>query len=193
MSDGGPKRVAVYGGSFDPPHVAHVLIASWAVCQGFDEVRLVPVFGHAFGKKLTPFETRCAMLADALAHLGSKVVVDRIEATLPVPSYTVDTLRAMVAREPGLEATLVMGTDAWADRQKWRAWDELARLVGERFMVLGRTGVEDPVGDDAPVVEVHLPAISSTEIRRRATVGEPLAWMVPVEVAARIAREGLYR
>ncbi|MFO0748615.1 MAG: nicotinate-nucleotide adenylyltransferase [Myxococcota bacterium] len=191
-------RVAVYGGSFDPPHVAHVLVATWATCltrdggPAFDEVRLVPVAGHAFGKKLTPFEVRCAMLADAVRHLGPRVVVDPIEASLPAPSYTVDTLRAMVAREPGLEATLVMGTDAWADRRKWREWDALAALVGGRFLVLGRAGAADP--DDGSVsVDVHLPAISSTEIRRRAKAGEPYEWMVPMEVAARIARDGLYR
>ncbi|MCC6620431.1 MAG: nicotinate-nicotinamide nucleotide adenylyltransferase [Deltaproteobacteria bacterium] len=191
------KRVAIYGGSFDPPHNGHVLAVTWCAClldeaglARFDEVRVVPVFGHAFGKALTPFETRVAMIEDATRHLGARVVVDRIEATLPVPSYTVDTLRAMRAREPGLEATLVVGADAWAERRAWREWDELARLVDHRFVVLGRAGVPDPEG---AALEVHLPGLSSTEVRRRARAGEPYWWMVPEAVAARVAREGLYR
>lgn len=195
-------RVALYGGSFDPPHVAHVLVATWCVCltradgtPAFDEVRLVPVAGHAFGKRLTPFETRCAMLADATRHLGPRVVIDRVELGLPQPSYTVDTVRALVAREPGLEPTWVMGADAWGERKKWREWEALSGLLGGRFLVLGRAGVPDPTPgeDDAPVIEVHLPGLSSSEIRRRVAAGEPYEWMVPGDVAARIARDGLYR
>lgn len=192
-----PKRVAVYGGSFDPPHNGHVLAATWCAClvddrgeARFDEVRVVPVLGHAFGKRLTPFATRVAMLEVALAHLGRRVFVDPIEATMPVPSYTIDTLEAMAAREPGLEPTLVLGADAWAERHKWRRWSDLERLVGGRFVVLGRAGVPDP-GDVA--IDVHLPGLSSTEVRRRAGAGEPFWWMVPEGVAAHITRDELYR
>jgi len=191
------RRVAIYGGSFDPPHNAHVLAVTWCAClldadghPRFDEVRVVPVYGHAFGKALTAFETRVAMIADATRHLGARVVIDRIESTLPTPSYTIDTLRAMREREPELEATLVIGADAWAERRAWRAWDELTGLLGGRFVVLGRPGAPDP--EDAGV-EVRLPELSSTEIRRRVRASEPYWWMVPAAVADRIAREGLYR
>jgi len=183
------RRVALYGGSFDPPHNAHVLIATWVVCMGFDEVRLIPVYEHAFGKRLAPFETRCAMLADATRHLGSRVVIERIEAELPGPSYTVDTVRALLVREADLELTLVMGTDTWAQRTKWREWAALEELIGGRVVVLGRAGFSDP---EDVTVDVHLPELSSSEIRRRVAAGEPYGWMVPEAVQARIERERLY-
>lgn len=190
MEARGVRKVALYGGSFDPPHNAHVLVATWVVCLGFDEVRLVPVFDHAFGKQLAPFETRCAMIADATRHLGARAVIERIESELPAPSYTIDTVRALLAREPDLELTLVMGTDAWAQRLAWKEWAALAALLGGRFVVLGRAGTPDP---DGVKVDVHLPGLSSTEIRRRVRAGEPYGWMVPDTVEARIASEGLYR
>lgn len=189
------KRVALYGGSFDPPHQCHVLVATWALCRGgaggstLDEVRLVPALGHAFGKSLTPFDVRCAMLTEAVRHLGPRVVVDPIEGSLPVPSYTIDTVKAMMAKEPStaIEVTLVMGADAWAERQRWKAWHELETLIGGRVLVVGRGAEAGPEGAFA------LPDVSSTEIRRRVRAGEPYWWMVPEGVRAIIEREGLYR
>lgn len=198
------RRIAIYGGSFDPPHHGHALAVTWCLClrapgesgaPRFDAIHVVPVFGHAFGKALTPFETRVAMVEDAVSHLGPRVVVDRIEATLSTtgPTYTVDMLRAIAARDGDVELTLVVGTDAWAERKKWRAWDEVERLVGNRFVVLGRAGFSDPPTEDGVTVDVHLPAMSSTEVRRRARSGEPWWWMVSEGVAAKIRADGLYR
>lgn len=187
-----PKRVALYGGSFDPPHQCHVLVATWALCRGgaggatLDEVRLVPALGHAFGKALTPFPMRCRMLAEAVRHLGPRAIVDPIEGALPAPSYTVDTVRALMAKEP-LEVTLVMGADAWAERHRWKAWHELEGLVGGRVLVVGRGA------DTGPNEAFALPDVSSTEIRRRVRAGEPYWWMVPEGVRDLIEREGLYR
>lgn len=184
-----PKRVALYGGSFDPPHQCHVLVATWALCRGgVDEVRLMPARGHAFGKPLSPFDTRCEMLGAAVAHLGPRVTVEPIEGRLPTPSYTIDTVRALLAEEPGLEITLVMGADAYAERTRWKDWDALEQCVGGRVLVVGR-------GDnlEGAVDQLALPDLSSSEIRRRVRAGEPYWWMVPVAVEAIIAREGLYR
>lgn len=183
--------VALYGGSFNPPHVAHVLVATWALCTNrFAEVRVIPALGHAFGKDLAPFETRVRMLEAALGHLGPRVRVEPIEAHLPTPSYTIDTLRALVQREPALEPTWVMGADAWSTRVAWKDWPGVEAAVGGRFLLVGRDGEPDPEGMP---VELRLPDVSSTEIRRRARAGEPYGWMVPEGVAAIIAREGLYR
>ncbi len=181
------KRVALYGGSFDPPHQCHVLVATWVLCRGgVDEVRIVPALGHAFGKQLTPFATRCEMVAEAVRHLGPHVQVEPIEGRLPVPSYTIDTVRALLASED-LELTFVMGADAYAERERWKEWPELERLIGGRMLVVGR-------GEESAPNEVFaLPDLSSTEIRRRVRAGEPYWWMVPVGVQAIIEREALYR
>ncbi len=195
-SMGRPKlRVALYGGSFDPPHQCHVLVATWALCRGgVDEVWLVPALGHAFGKRLTPFETRCRMAAAAVAHLGPRVRVEPIEGRLPAPSYTVDTVRAILSEsaeraEADVEVTLVMGADAYAERERWKAWGELEALVGGRVLVVGR-GEAD--GNGAPNEAFTLPDLSSTEIRRRVAAGEPYWWMVPEPVMAIIESDGLY-
>lgn len=189
--DGGAKkRVAFYGGSFDPPHMAHVLVATWALCRGgVDEVWLAPALGHAFGKELSPFFTRCRMVAAAVRHLGPRVVVEPIEGRLPAPSYTIDTVEALL-REHELELTLVMGADAWAEREKWKRWSDLEALVEGRVLVVGRG---EQVVDRGAHEVFTLPDLSSTEVRRRVAAGEPYWWMVPEPVAEIIEAEGLYR
>lgn len=183
-----PRAVALYGGSFDPPHHGHVMAATFALGLGrFDEVRLVPAFGHPFGKRMSPFDLRCRMVEAAVAHLGDAVRVEPIEASLPSPSYTVDTVRALLARER-LAPTLVMGADSYASRHAWREWAALERLVD--LLLIGRAGVADP--PDAPVA-TRLPDLSSTEVRRRVAAGEPIGWMVPPAVEALIDAHGLYR
>jgi len=190
-ADGGKVRVALYGGSFDPPHQCHVLVATWALCRGgVDEVWLLPALGHAFGKRMAPFETRCRMAAAAVAHLGPQVRVDPIEGRLPVPSYTVDTVRTLLVERPELEVTLVMGADAYADRPRWKDWSALEALVGNRVLVVGRG---EAAGNGLPNEVFTLPDISSTEIRRRVAAREPYWWMVPEPVLTIIEREGLYR
>lgn len=195
-----PRRVALYGGSFDPPHNCHVLVATWALCRGgVDEVLIVPALGHAFGKRLSPFETRCEMLAAAVAHLGAHVRVEPIEGRLPAPSYTVDTVRALIAESAApLEITLVLGADAYAERERWKEWPELERLLGGRVLVVGR-GANSTVASESngSVVEracdITLPDVSSSEVRGRVASGEPYWWMVPPSVQAIIERDGLYR
>lgn len=183
------RRVLIYGGSFDPPHLGHVMATTWALALGrFDEIRLVPALGHPFGKKrLTDFALRCAMVRAAVAHLGERVRVDPIEGALPPPSYTVDTVRALSEREPDVAWTLMMGADSWVSRRQWREWDELERRVD--FVVIGRAGSPDPEGVS---VETKLPNVSSTEIRRRVAADEPIDTMVCAEVAVMVREHGLY-
>ncbi|PKN58364.1 MAG: hypothetical protein CVU56_05685, partial [Deltaproteobacteria bacterium HGW-Deltaproteobacteria-14] len=182
------RRVLLYGGSFDPPHLGHVMAATWALAlERFDEVRLVPAFGHPFGKRLTPFLLRCNMVAAAVAHLGPRVRVEAIEGELPAPSYTIDTVNALSAREPGVAWTLMMGADAWADRRKWKAWDALEAKVST--LVVGRAGAPDP---DGVVAETKLPDVSSTEVRRRAAASVAFDRLVPAAVTDLIRAHGLY-
>ncbi len=190
MSGEAPRRrVALYGGSFDPPHEAHVLAVMWLLTRGgMDEVRVVPAARHAFAKELSPLEARAEMLEAALGHLGPRVVIDRREAERPGPSYTIDTVRELRAELGELDLHLVMGTDAWADRERWHRWDELQELV--TLILLGRDGVEPPA-DGA--IAVELPAICSTEVRRRVASGEPATGLVPEDVLAIVEQRGLYR
>lgn len=186
------KTVALFGGSFNPPHLCHILTASWAVClPEVDEVRVIPVFRHAFGKDMAPYETRCEMLEAALAHLGPRVVVDRIEQRLSEgggTNYTIDTVEAILADEPGTRLLFVGGADLFESRTRWKQWERLQGLL--EFVVIGREGDPDPDGVE---IRARLPDVSSTDVRRRVAEGLPLAHLVPEAVRAIIARDRLYR
>lgn len=187
-------RLAVYGGSFDPPHQAHVLAAEHVLQSGeVDRVLVVPVFRHAFHKRMEPFEHRVRMCERAFAGLDG-VEVSTIEAELPAPSYTVQTLRALRRRYPDAELRFVVGTDAVQESHKWHRFDEVCRIAP--LIVLGRVGVEH-LGGPEPV----LPDVSSTEIRAvlRERAGRaqddpsPQLAAVPQSVLAYIDEHGLYR
>lgn len=179
-------RVAVYGGSFNPPHVGHAMVAAWTLWTArADEVWLLPAYRHAFEKLLAPWEARVEM-AEALARtVGPRVRVETIEAELPVPSYTVHTLDTLAARHPEHIFHLVVGADILPQLPLWK---EAARLQARYpLIVVGRQGYADV--PDAPA----FPDVSSTVIRERLARSEPVDHLVPAAVAGLIAARGLYR
>src|SRR5688500_13322137 len=102
-------RVAIYGGSFNPPHVGHAMVAGWLRWTDLaDEVWLLPAFAHPFDKELAPFDRRVAWCAALAEAVGPWVRVEPIESTLPPPSYTVDTLSALRDLHPGRQLRLVV-------------------------------------------------------------------------------------
>ena len=185
------SRIALYGGSFDPPHLGHVLTATYVLCSTqIDHLYIIPTFAHAFDKALSPFDLRCAMIEAATAHLGSRVSVDRLEAEREGPSYTIDTVELFSERYPESELLWVGGADTWRDRHSWRAWERLEGMVTP--YILGRQGIAPP---EDMRVDVTLPAISSTEIRALLAGGEEeaIAHLIPPSVATLIRTHGLYR
>lgn len=183
-------RVAFFGGSFDPPHMGHVLAAAYACGVGFERVLVAPVRSHAFGKQLAPFEHRIAMAREAFAQIA-RVEVSEIEAELPEPNFTLNTLLALTARHPDWQMRLMIGTDVLLDASKWNRFDEVTRLAP--LFVLGRQGVAAGTGS-----AFELPEVSSTEVRQALGRRNDLvtrAWLetrVPEAVLAYIEREGLY-
>jgi nicotinate-nucleotide adenylyltransferase len=184
-------RLGVYGGSFDPPHVAHVLLAAYALSVGhFDRLLVVPVFSHAFDKNLVAFEHRVKMCELAFAPF-SAVEVSRIESELPTPNRTLFTLEALAQRYPGAEMSLLVGTDVLAEASKWHAFDAIVRLAP--LFVVGRTGAEV-----AGARRVNLPPVSSTRVRELLSRGdapdavEELAALVPAAVLDYARAERLY-
>lgn len=172
-------RVGVYGGSFNPPHVGHAMVAAWLVwTRRVDEVWLVPAYRHAFDKPLAPFDQRLLAATELAALVGPAVKVLDIEAELPVPSYTVRTLRALASRHPGVELRLVLGADVLPQLPGWRDWATIEREFPP--IVVGREGY--PPVADAPT----FPNVSSSEIRRRLAAGEPVDHLVPAAVLARV-------
>ncbi len=167
-------RIAVYGGSFDPPHVGHAMVAAWLRwTDRCDEVWFVPVFGHPFAKDVTPFADRVAM-CEAVARDLPGIRVCTIESELPVPSYSIDTLRVLRDRFPDHRFRLVVGADVVLQTAKWKAWDAIEREFSP--ILVGRTGYPTPPG------AIDFPPISSTEIRRRTRAGEPIDALVPAAI-----------
>ncbi|HMV67690.1 MAG TPA: nicotinate-nicotinamide nucleotide adenylyltransferase [Myxococcota bacterium] len=170
-------RIGVYGGSFHPPHVGHGLVAAWlGWTRRVDEVWLVPVGGHAFGKELAPFADRVRWCEALAAEVGPWVRVSAIEGQLPVPSYTVQTLDALAARHPEHGFQLVIGADILPDVPRWRDWGRIERAYPP--IVVGRGGYPDVPGSPT------FPAVSSTAIRAALARGEPVDHLVPAAVRA---------
>ncbi len=179
-------RVAVFGGSFNPPHVSHVLAAAYVLAtQEIDRLLVVPANDHPFGKRLAPFAHRFAMCERAFADL-SRVEVSPIERSLGGEGRTLHMLQALRASHPEWSLRLVVGGDILNESHKWFAWEEVVALAP--LIVLGRQGHAAP-GAPAPL----LPELSSTELRAMLARGEDVGALVPRGVRAYIEAEELYR
>jgi nicotinate-nucleotide adenylyltransferase len=185
--------VGLFGGSFDPVHHGHLIVGQVAAeILGLDSLRFVPAREQPFkrgGHGASP-EHRAAMLD--LAVGGARgLEVDRAELDRPGPSYTVETLRGIRAREPGVELILLVGADAAAELDAWREAAEIPRLAA--VVVFARPGAAVPV---SPLITrtIQVPAmeISATEVRRRAREGRSLRYWVPDPVAEYVTRHRLY-
>ncbi len=182
------------GGSFDPVHHGHLIAADRAAeALGLERVRFVPCARQPFkpAGPVASAEHRCAMLTLALAG-HPRFVLDPLELERPAPSYTVDTLRALRAREPRERFVLILGADAAAHLPRWRDVDEVARLA--EVAVLTRPGVpEAPSAYVTHAVATPAIEISASEIRARCLAGKSIRYLVPDAVAEYIGRHRLYR
>ncbi len=180
------REVALLGGSFNPPHVAHVMAAYWVLeTQGVSEVWLLPSYRHPFGKDLAPFPDRVRMCElAARAVRGAHVCSAEAElADDPLVGKTARTLEHLVRKHPTYRFALVVGADILPETPKWYRWDRVQELA--RIVVVGRQGYPGP----APA----LPQISSTEIRARLAAGEDVSGLVPRRVLEYVREKGLYR
>ncbi len=182
------KSIALLGGSFNPPHVAHLMAAYWTLAtQDVSELWLLPSYRHPFGKDLAPFEDRVAMCELAVRAIRGAGVC-AAEAELkddPLVGKTARTLEHLAAKHPGVAFSLVVGADVLAEADKWYRWDRVKELA--RIVVVGRQGFPPVPG--AP----SLPAVSSTEIRARLARGEDVSGLVPRRVREYVEAKRLYR
>lgn len=191
------ERRGLFGGTFDPPHRAHLALARAALdALGLDALHWV-VAGQPWQKarEITPALHREAMVRAAIAD-EPRFVLDRSELERAGPSYTLDTVRALRAAHPQAEWFLVIGADQHAGLQSWHGWRELLGLV--TLAVANRPGAAPPVDAEVArqpyrVLPLPLLDISATECRERAARGLPLDGRVPPAVARYIDQHGLYR
>lgn len=191
---GGRKRIGVFGGTFDPPHVAHVVLGAAAIDQLELDELLVTVAGVPWQKvgerPITDGAIRFEMAQAAFAPV-EKAVVSDIELRREGDSYTIDTLESLAAPETDL--FLLLGSDAAAGLDTWERHDELAEAA--TIAVFPRRGAEDRVPPEPfSWMALALPGleISSTELRRRVEIGKPIVGLSPPRVVEIIDREHLY-
>ena len=190
------RRVGLFGGSFDPVHVAHVALARQALAQlGLDELRWMPV-GEPWQKAraLAPAVHRAAMVELAMAA-EPRFVLERAELDRPGATYTIDTVRALAAAEPAVDWTLVLGEDQYAGLHTWHGWRELLDAV--RLAVAGRPDTPiaphpEVAGAARDVVALPPMTVSSSDVRARLARGLSIEGLVPDAVARYIAQHRLY-
>jgi nicotinate-nucleotide adenylyltransferase len=179
------KGIAVFGGSFNPPHVAHQMVCLYVLeTQPVDEIILVPTFKHPFDKPLAAYVDRVEMCRRLALPFGGRATVSTIEQELGgEASLTLVTLEALAERLVGCSLRLVIGADILGEVDKWYRWADIEKLAPP--IVVGRPGF--PVKNAPP-----LAALSSTEVRARLAAGLSADNYVPRQVAAYIAEKGLY-
>jgi nicotinate-nucleotide adenylyltransferase len=206
-ADHAVPRVGMFGGAFDPPHLAHVAVAEAAVAQlGLDRLHVFPT-GQPWHRSagVTAAGHRLAMTRLAMAGIGH-VLVDDAELRRDGPTYSIDTLEALRQAYPDSPLFLILGADQAAQIERWHRWQDLVRLV--TVCVVGRGPLRQGPSPGAKAGHPGLPRempvqtlklhmtpqdISATEIRRRLAAGEDISALVPAGVARYIADQKLYQ
>jgi nicotinate-nucleotide adenylyltransferase len=195
---GGPRRIGVMGGTFDPIHHGHLVAASEVADRfALDEVVFVPT-GKPWQKAdVSPAEHRYLMTVIATAA-NPRFTVSRVDVDRPGLTYTVDTLTDLRAAEPDAEWFFITGADALAAIMSWKNVDDLFALA--HFVGVTRPGYSMPEIDllklpegRVTLVEVPALAISSTDCRARVEVGQPVWYLVPDGVVQYITKHHLYQ
>ena len=181
-------KVALFGGSFNPPHVAHQMVALYVLeTASVDQVWFVPCWKHPFHKPLAPYENRLRMCELATKGLGSRARVSEIERTIGGPSRTINTVRRLRKMNPTHEYSLVIGSDVHDEVSSWYRADQLQASVP--FIIVGRRAAKGAADHTA----ITMPEVSSTEVRSLIRAGKSANGLVPRAVLDYIYRHGLYR
>ena len=194
----------IFGGTFDPIHVAHLAVAEAALDDlGLASVTFIPAGEppHKRDRTISPAEHRFAMVQAAVAgNPGFRV--SRIEMDRDGPSYTVDTLAALATEGGALPLALIMSMDSYLDLPDWREPQRVLALAA--LVVTPRDGIADAEPD---FLERHFPGmtarvvmlrgprlrLSASDLRARAAAGRSLRYLVPDAVSAYISDHALYR
>ena len=176
-------EVALFGGSFDPPHVGHLLAAAYVLAtEPMDELWFVPVLRHPFGKPLAASYDHRVLLCERVAAQLPRARVSRAEEESG-EGRTVDLLEWLHRKHPGTRWALVLGTDLDAEKPQWKRFDRIEQLA--RIITVERGGY----GGDG----VTIPEVSSTQVRALLKAGGDASHLVPRAVLEAIRDAGTYR
>jgi nicotinate-nucleotide adenylyltransferase len=190
-------RLGLFGGTFDPPHIGHLIVAQDALeALRLDRILFIPAGAppHKLNRTITPAAVRLEMLRAAIGD-DARFAIESLELDRPGPSFTVDTAAAMAAKYPGADLFLLIGADQFREFATWREPERLAGLVS--IAVLSREGAEAAPAETAgnfgaQYVNVTRIDISSTAVRRRCAAGESIRYLVPAGVEAYLSEHRVY-
>ncbi|MDP8256078.1 MAG: nicotinate-nucleotide adenylyltransferase [Candidatus Alcyoniella australis] len=212
-------RLGVFGGTFDPLHIAHLICARHvANAAHLDRLLLIPsnVPPHKHSRTASPGALRMEMIERSIVD-DPLLEACNVEIDRQPPSYSLDTVQQLAKRYPQADLFFIIGADAFSEINTWHRWQELIQSID--FLLLGRPGSEfespekavpalarqyaplpgEPAawrhvsGRTVRRIDAPLLQISSSEVRRRVAAGEPIRYMVPDPVLQIVQREGLYR
>lgn len=191
-------RIGIFGGSFDPIHSGHSIIAQHIIGSGaIDRLWLMvsPLNPLKEGRPRLVSDADRLRMVEMVSRPLQGVETTAFEFTLPRPSYTIDTLNALQAKFPDDEFYLIIGADNWEVFDKWRNSDEI--LAKYHVLVYPRLGHEVNIpaelGERVQLVDAPIIELSSTEIRNRLAEGKSVRYYVPDEVFNYIRHHNLYR
>ncbi len=189
------RRIGLFGGTFDPPHVGH-LVTAVNVRHALDlDIVIMMVANVPWQKEgtrqITPVLDRLAMVEAAVCDVAG-LLPGRHEIDHGGHSFTADTLAILTAEYPGAELFTIIGDDAAAGLRTWTRWDEV--VAGSRLVVVDRPGEPVVLDDDVEWTRVEVPRleVSSTDLRARFTDGRPLDYLITPPVLDVIHRRSLY-
>jgi nicotinate-nucleotide adenylyltransferase len=184
------KKIGIYGGTFDPIHHAHLILAR----EAREQLGLAEVIFVLAALSPNKVDQECASAAARWQMLNAAIegeagfTASRLELDRPPPSYTIDTVETLRAENPDAELFFLLGEDNLADLPRWRRFADLGQLV--QFVVLDRTGA----APETPYITIRRWIdISSTTIRNRVARGESIRYLVPEAVEEIIRRRNLYQ
>ena len=197
------QRIGVFGGTFDPPHIGHLVLAGEAA-QQFQLDRLLwvltPEPPHKLENAITPLAHRLAMLEGMISD-NPVFELSRIEIERPGPHYSVDTVRAIAESEPGADIVLLIGGDSLRDLPTWRFAPDLVAAVS-KLGVMRRPGDSNDltaleaklpgISEKLHFIDALLQPVSSRELRRRISNGEMYRYYVTPGVYEYIEENRLY-
>ncbi|MBO4722009.1 MAG: nicotinate-nucleotide adenylyltransferase [Muribaculaceae bacterium] len=190
------RRIGIFGGSFNPIHVGHALIANYIVESGAIDMLWLMVSPQ------NPLKENSGLASDyhrlRMTELVSRrienVITSAFEFDLPKPSYTIDTLNSLQAKFPDDEFYLVIGADNWCLFDKWKNGEEI--ISKYHILIYPRRGydivIPEKYSDRVKVVEAPLIEVSSTQIRERLAQMKPVSFYVPEAVEKYILKNKLY-
>ena len=198
------EKIGYFGGTFDPPHIGHLVLASEAAYQ-FQLSRLywalTPQPPHKQEQAITPLEHRLAMLQNMIAN-NPIFEFSRLEIDRPGPHYAIDTVRLLAKQEPSADIILLIGGDSLRDLPAWRLSADLVTAVSKIGVMRRPSDFADlaPLEQQLPgltekvtFIDALLQPVSSRELRRRIAAGETYRYYVPPSVYDYIEENKLYR